>query len=140
MWERIKAAAKSRVLWGVLFALVLGAAAWMVWHRRPPAPAIPGPVEQHAQEAVTSATSAVAEAQGAVKKGKAVLRQIPGEVRKIEQKAMDAALSADLATLADRANDRLGEWVRQHPATGNAIPSSDAGPGAVLPGGGGPCE
>ena len=140
MWERIKAAAKSRVLWGVLFALVLVVAGWMMWHRRPPAPPIPGPVEQHAQEAVTSATSAVAEAQDAVKKGKAVLRKIPGEVRKIEQKAMDAALSADLATLADRANARLGEWLRQHPATGNTVCPSDAGPGAVLPGTGGPCE
>lgn len=127
-------------VWLAALIVCLLAGAWCAWKNRDKAPVIPGPAEQHAQEAVTSATSAVAEAQDAVKKGKAVLRKIPGEVRKIEQRAMDAALSADLATLADRANARLGEWIRQHPATGNAVQPSDAGAGAVLPGIDGTCE
>jgi hypothetical protein len=122
----------------LLVILALFAGAWWSWRSYQKPPVVPA--ERRVQEAVTSAASAVAEAQDAVKKGKAILRQIPGEVRKIEQKAMDAALSADLATLADRANARLGEWLRQHPATGNTIQSSDAGPGAVLSGTGGPGE
>ena len=124
----------SRKGFWLIAILALLAGAWWAWHSRGATPVVPA--EHQAQEAVVTATEAVASADAAVKKGKKILRAIPGEVRKIEEKAMAAALSDDLGVLAGRANDRIREWVRQHP-TGNAIRSSDLRAGVVLPGAGG---
>ena len=127
----------SRKGFWLIAILALLAGAWWAWHSRGVPPVVPA--EHQAQEAVVTATEAVASADAAVKKGKKILRAIPGEVRKIEEKAMAAALSDDLGVLADRANARIREWVREHP-TGNAVRSPDLGTGAVLPGGSGQGE
>lgn len=124
-----------KVLW-LIAILALLAGAWLAWQTRE-APKVPA--ERQAQEAVVTATEAVASADAAVKKGKRILRAIPGEVRKVEEKAMAAAQSDDLGVLAGRANDRIREWVREHP-TGNAVGASGTGAGAVLPGASGAGE
>jgi hypothetical protein len=120
----------------ILAVLALIAGAWWAWrsHDKPPVT----PAVTQAQEAVTTATEAIAEAETAVKKGKAILKRIPGEVKKIEANAISAADRASLDELADRANGRIREWVRQHP-TGNADLSGAGGAvhGAPVPGGGG---
>jgi type II secretory pathway pseudopilin PulG len=119
-----------KALW-LIAILALLAGAWWAWQTRE-APKVPA--ERQAQEAVATATEAVASADKAIKKGRAILRAIPGEVKAVEKQAEDSARSADLGVLAGRANDRIREWVRRHP-TGNAVGSSDAGAGSVLAGG-----
>ena len=126
----------KRSVWLILALVALIAGAWWAWrsHDKPPVT----PAATQAQEAVTTATEAIAEAETAVKKGKAILKRIPGEVRKIEANAISAAQSADLGTLADRANARIRQWVTTH-STGNADLSGAGGAvhGAPVPGGGG---
>ena len=126
-----------KAILAILAILALIAGAWWAWrsHTKPPVT----PAVTQAQEAITTATEAIAEAETAIKKGKAILKRIPGEVKAIEENAVSAADRATLDELADRANGRIREWVRQHPA-GDAVRSSDAGAGAVLSGGGGTGE
>lgn len=120
-------------LW-LIAILALLAGAWWAWQTRD-APKVPA--DRQAQEAVATATEVVASADAAVKKGKKILRAIPGEVKAIEKQAEDSARSADLGVLAGRANDRIREWVTTH-STGNADLSGADGAvhGAPVPGGG----
>jgi hypothetical protein len=125
-----------------LAVLALLAGVWWAWVRHePPEVVIHSPATQQAQEAATTATTAVSEAETAVKKGKAILKRIPGEVKKIEENSISAAHRASLDELADRANGRIREWVREHP-TGNADLSGAGGAvhGAPVPGGGSPTQ
>jgi hypothetical protein len=130
---------KRKTVLTILAILALSAGAWWAWrsHTRPPVT----PAATQAQEAATTATTAVSEAETAVKKGKAILKRIPGEVKKIEANAIASADRASLDQLADRANGRIREWVREHP-TGNADPAGAGGAlhGAPVPGAGGTGE
>lgn len=123
-----------------LAVLALLAGVWWAWRAHKP-PVVPTPAATQAQEAITTGAQAITEAQDAVKKGKAILKRIPGEVTQIEANAISAADRATLDQLADRANGRIREWVTTH-STGNAHPSGAGGSirGAVVPGGGGPSE
>lgn len=121
-----------------LAVLALLAGVWWAWMRHePPEAVIHSPATQQAQEAATTATTAVATAEDAVKKGKAILKRIPGEVKALEKNAISAADRATLDELADRANGRIREWVTTH-STGNADLSGAGGAvhGAPVPGGG----
>ena len=133
---------KVKKQWLILAAvLALVAGVWWAWRtHRPPEPPEP-PAVQQAQEAITTAADAIAEAETAVRKGKAILRRLPGEVKAIETSAVDAADRASLDELADRANRRISEWAREHPA-GDADLSGAGGSlhGAPVPGGGGSGE
>ncbi len=126
----------KKSVWLILAVLALLAGAWWAWrsHDKPPVT----PAVQQAQEAATTATTAVATAEDAVKKGKAILKRIPGEVRQIEANAISAADRANLDELADRANGRIREWVTTH-STGNADLRGAGGAvhGTPVPGGGG---
>ena len=121
------------ILAAVLAVVAGGLWAWRNYHR-PPVPA-----ETQAIQEISEGLEAVGKADMAIKKGRAIIRALPGEATEIEKTAVDAASSADLATLADRANARIREWSRQHPS-GGPDGGSAAGAGAVLPGGGGSGE
>lgn len=115
--------------------LAIGAGAylgWKVYHKPNP----PVPAQQQAQEAITTATQALAEVNKNIKKGKALIKKLPGEVKKIEENAISASQRATLDELAGRANARIRDWVTQHP-TGNSVQPSKPGDGSVLPGGSG---
>ncbi len=124
---------KVLVVLCILAVVAGGLWAWRNWHR----PIVPA--ETQAVEQIAEGVEAVEKAETAIKRGRAIIRALPGEVKQIEQKAIDAAVSADLAVLADRANARIREWTREHPA-GDADGGSGAGAGVVLPGGGSPGE
>lgn len=118
------------VLVGVLMLSLGGWVAWRNYHKPKP----PVPAQQQAQEAVTTATQAIAVVSENVKKGKALIKKLPGEVKKIEEDAVSASRNADLNQLASRANQRIRNWVTQH-STSNAIQPPNSGAGPVLPGG-----
>lgn len=129
LWERFKG-------WILLLLIVLAIGAgvyfgWKYYHKPDLVPA-----QQQAQEAITTATQAIAEVNQNIKKGKALIKKLPGEVRKIEENSISASQRATLDELASRANARIRDWVTQHP-TGNSLQPSKSGTGPVLSGGSG---
>lgn len=120
--------------WGVGFLCVLALGLGIWWQWRAYHPNQPVPAQQQAQEAVNVATQALAEANDNIKKGKALIRKLPGEVRQIEEAAVHASRNSDLNELAVRANQRIRNWVTTH-STSNSVQPSDTGTGTVLPGG-----